>query len=549
MDSLVLVLALASCVAASAVLGRVARLPLPLTQIALGAALGMPPLRLHVALEPQLFMLLFIPPLLFADGWRMPKREFLELRERILGLALGLVLFTVVAIGYLLHAMIPELPLAAAFALAAVLSPTDAVAFSALAGRYGIPRRLAYLLQGEAMMNDASGVTAFNFAVAAAVTGTFSIRSAGLSFLWIAGGGLAVGVALGWAMATFQKRLAGWTQIEAQGTIVLILLLPFAAYLLAEQLGASGILAAVAAGMSLNLRGATVDSGVQTRLALPHIWEVVEYLLNGIVFVLIGLQLPDIIGAALEDIWQQQGVSGLARVFGYVVAITLALMLTRLVWVSITVRIARLYARLRGAGGGPAPRLRLVLAGVLGGVRGAITLAAVLSLPLRLGDGSLFPGRELMIFLATSVILVMLVAAAFGLPLVLRGLDVETDREVEDERRARIRACEAAIAAVAVAVNRADSQRSDAVAERRSNAVAHIVSIYEARLHGLREAGDDHGSDGRDRSDRALRLVGLRAERAELQRLHRDNEINDAVLRKLQYELDLREQSLVLPAQ
>lgn len=541
MDSALLILTLVLCVAASAVLVRAARLPLPLTQVALGALVGLPPLRFHVELEPELFMLLFVPPLLFADGWRMPKREFFEMRDRIIGLAFGLVLATVLAVGYLLHWLIPQLPLAAAFALAAVLSPTDAVAISALAGRAGMPKRLAYLLQGEALMNDASGLATFKFAVAATMTGLFSLQQASLSLLWIAGGGLGVGMLFGWGMATFQKWLSGWTRVETQGVIVLTLLLPFSAYLVAEALEVSGILAAVAAGMTLNLRGAAVDSEAEARIASRHIWTMIEYLLNGIVFVLLGLQLPDIVLAALRDMWKLAGISGVTQLLGYVAVVAGALFGVRLLWVILSVRTTRLYARLRGSSGPTMPRKRLVLVGAVAGVRGAVTLAAVLSLPLRLPDGSPFPLRDLIIFLATSVILVSLLVAAIGLPLLLRGLVVESDPEADEEQRARARACEAAIAAVTGAASRAEGSH-DAL----SDSAARVVDAYRERLEGLAVPGEDSLTPERLRQQRALRLLGLRAERSEVLRLHRSDEINDTVLNALLYEIDVREEALVL---
>ncbi|MGH8446019.1 MAG: Na+/H+ antiporter, partial [Solimonas sp.] len=457
MNAAILVLALLLCVAVSAVLVRVTRLPLPLTQIALGAAISVPDFGLHVDLEPHLFMLLFVPPLLFADGWRMPKREFFQMRERILGLALGLVLFTVMAVGYLVHWMIPTLPLAACFALAAVLSPTDAVAVSALAGRAGIPKQLMYTLEGEALMNDASGLTAFNFAIAAAVTGAFSLTQASISFVVVAIGGLGVGILLGWAMGVFQKWLSGWNRVEVQGSIAMILLLPFAAYLLAEELGVSGILAAVAAGMTLNLKSAQSDPGAQTRIASGHIWAMIEYVLNGVIFVLLGLQLPDIIGKALEYSYEDHGLAGPTRLIAYALAIAAALVVARLVWVWLLLHVTRLYAIWRGDGTRPMPRRRrLFFAAGLAGVRGAITLAGVLSVPFVLDDGTPFHGRNLMIFLATTVILISLLAAAIGLPLLLRGITVEEDPETEEEKNARLHACEAAIAAVGEAARRLD---------------------------------------------------------------------------------------------
>lgn len=546
MNATILVLSLLLCVAVSAVLGRIARLPLPLTQIALGAVISVPSFGLHVDLEPKLFLLLFVPPLLFADGWRMPKREFFRFREHILGLAFGLVLFTVLAVGWLLHWMIPALPPAAAFALAAVLSPTDAVAVTALAGRAGIPKQLMYVLNGEALMNDASGLTTFKFAILAATTGFFSLAHASVSFLTVAVGGLAVGMLLGWALGMFQKWLSGWTQVEVQGSIAMILLLPFAAYLSAEHFGVSGILAAVAAGMTLNLKSAAVDPGAQARIASTHIWEMIEYVLNGVIFVLMGLQLPEIIGKALDEAWIDDGLFGPVRLLGYALATAAALVVVRLVWVWVVIRVTRLYGSWRGDEQRPMPRRRLLLAAALAGVRGAITLAGVLSVPLLLDDGSPFPGRNLMIFLAATVILMSLVAAAVGLPLLLRGMAVDEDPETEEEKLARLRACEAAIAAVSRAAQAAPQQSlgSDEVSPVME-AADRLIDSYQTRIKGMREEQNTAQSiAARDAADTRLRLLGVAAERSELMRLHRIDQINDTVLNALLYELDMREQAL-----
>lgn len=544
MDATILVLTLLLCVAASAIVLRVSRLPLPLTQIALGAAVTIPSFGLHVELEPHLFLLLFVPPLLFADGWRMPKREFFQMRERILGLAFGLVLVTVVAVGYLLHWMVPGLPLAAAFALAAVLSPTDAVAVSALAGGAGIPKRLMYVLEGESLMNDASGLTAFKFAIAAATTGAFSLADASMDFLFVAVGGLGIGIAIGWGMAWFQSWLAGWTQVQAQGTVVMILLLPFAAYLLAEKVGTSGILAAVSAGITLNLKSAT-DSGAETRIATTHIWRMLEYVLNGVIFVLLGMQLPDIIGSALTDSFYEGGLRDTSELLIYSVATWAALIAVRFAWVGGLLPLVHLVARLRTEDRRwRMPQTRLLLATSLSGVRGAITLAGVLSVPLLLEDGTAFPQRSLMIFLAAMVILISLFAAAIGLPWLLRGIRVEEDHEEREELAARIRACEAAVAAVANTARAGQGINDDA--SPVSTAASRLIQAYQQRLRMLR-VNEESESELLESTaaERMLRLVAVRAEREEILRLHRDDEINDVVLNALIYEIDVRESALL----
>ncbi|MGI4901940.1 MAG: cation:proton antiporter, partial [Janthinobacterium lividum] len=287
MEIVFTVLILLVAVSASGILVRLLPfpLPLPLVQIAAGALLALPLFKLHFSFDPELFLLLFIPPLLFADGWRTPKREFFLHRRAILLLALGLVLFTVAGVGYFVHWMVPALPLPMAFALAAVLSPTDAVALGAIAGPRRIPRQLMHILEGEALMNDASGLVALKFAIAAALTGSFSMWSATGSFLLIALGGLATGIAMAWMFAMGSRRFAALAGQDSSSQVLLVFLLPFAAYLFAEHFGLSGILSAVAAGMTMNYVDLLSPGSLTTRLQTVSAWETLQYVFNGMVFI------------------------------------------------------------------------------------------------------------------------------------------------------------------------------------------------------------------------------------------------------------------------
>ncbi|MDR3003899.1 MAG: cation:proton antiporter, partial [Acidovorax sp.] len=226
-------------------------IPLPLIQIALGAVIAWPQKGLHISFDPELFLLLFIPPLLFADGWRIPKREFFAMAKPILLLAFGLVCFTVLGLGYFIHWMIPSIPLTVAFALAAVVSPTDAVAVSAITRNLGMPSKTMHMLEGESLLNDASGLVAVKFAVAATLTGVFSWDAVAKDFTWMAVGGLGIGALLGWGFSrmrdTVTRRVG---DVAATQMVLLLVLLPFAAYIVGEKFGVSGILAAVAAGIA-----------------------------------------------------------------------------------------------------------------------------------------------------------------------------------------------------------------------------------------------------------------------------------------------------------
>ena len=378
------VLILLMLVSVSRLVWRVIPLPLPLVQIAAGALLAWPTLGLHVALDPELFLFLFLPPLLFSDGWRMPKRELWRLRGPILTLAVGLVLFTVVGAGYFIHWLLPSIPLPVAFALAAVLSPTDAVAVSAIS-QNRLPTPLMHMLQGEALMNDASGLVTFKFALVAALTGVFSLADASLTFVLVAIGGLAVGIALSWLVGRLRVWMIarGWDDPATH--VVFMLLLPFAAYVLAERLGASGILSAVAAGMMQSWLD-LLPRQTSTRLLNRSVWSLLEFAFNGLIFLLLGLQLPDIIKAVVSHettLWPTL----LYRCLD-VVAIFLVLLVLRFIWVQSIWRLSGVLRRLRGKSELTlVPTARSCWLLTVGGVRGAVTLAGVMSVPLLLAPG------------------------------------------------------------------------------------------------------------------------------------------------------------------
>ncbi|WP_036109839.1 MULTISPECIES: Na+/H+ antiporter [Luteibacter] len=546
MSLVITILILLLVIALSGAIVRVLpiRLPLPLIQIALGALLARP-FGLHVEFDHELFFLLFIPPLLFADGWRIPKRELFLLRGPILALAIGLVFFTIVGVGYFVHWMIPTVPLAVAFALAAVLSPTDAVAVSSISGESPIPPRLMHILSGEALLNDASGLVALQFAIAAEMTGKFSLISATGDFVVMALGGLAAGVLVGLGFGLFRRRLVRWSgEVDPAAQVALLLLLPFAAYLLAEHFGVSGILAAVAAGMSMNYTDVMKGGYVATRMQSRAVWEMVEFTFNGIIFLLLGLQLPAIVDGAKVDI-AQAGGGPLWHLAAYVVAITLALVLLRFIWVWVSLRFVFMRALHRGEKRPPVGT-RLVWTTALAGVRGAITLAGVLSLPLMKSENIPFPTRDLMIFLASGVILCTLVFGAIGLPLSVKGLKLPgEDPRVREERKARALAAEAAIRSIEKEQQRVQESGDENAIALASRIAARVMGDYQQRLEAAGEEGDvPEKARAEAGTERVMRLAALRAERRELHELRRNHTINDETLRNLVREVDLAEASL-----
>ena len=515
-------------------------IPLPLVQIALGA--GIAAWSGHgIQLDPELFFLLFIPPLLFLDGWRIPNTGLFRDRVVILELALGLVIFTVLGAGYMIHWMIPAMPLPVAFALAAILSPTDPIAVGSIASRAPIPKRLMHILEGEALLNDASGLVCFRFAVAAALTGTFSLTSASLTFVWLAAAGIATGVAVTSAIAWLQGKLTARYGEPAGSPILVSLLIPFGAYLVAERLHASGILAAVAAGITMSYVELGGQALAATRIQRTAVWDTVQFTLNGVMFVLLGEQLPDILRGASESLEQSGHINSWWLVL-YAFAISFGLIALRFVWVWATLRVT-LYRRSRRAATaqGGKPHWRLLLATALAGARGAITLAGVLTLPLFLPNGDPFPARDLTILLASSVILISLLAASIGLPRLLGGMRFpEEPAERQQEDMARRQAASAAIAAIERAeLALADAHHPDVLPQ----AAARVIALYEYRLNVAWSAEDQNKEHFRklDRAERELRLAAMDAERQAIFDLARHHHISDETARKLVREIDLVE--------
>nr|WP_314398474.1 Na+/H+ antiporter [Pseudomonas lundensis] len=538
------VLILLMLVGVSRLLGRLIPLPLPLVQIAAGALLAWPTLGLHVALDPELFLFLFLPPLLFSDGWRIPKREFWRLKGPILTLAVGLVLFTVVGAGYFIHWLLPTIPLPVAFALAAVLSPTDAVAVSAIA-QNRLPAPLMHMLQGEALMNDATGLVTFKFALAAAITGVFSLANASVTFLLVACGGLAIGVALSWVVGRMRSWMIarGWDDPATH--VVFMLLLPFAAYVLAERLGASGILSAVAAGMMQSWLD-LLPRQTSTRLLNRSVWGLLEFAFNGLIFLLLGLQLPDIIKAVVRletHLWPTL----MYRILD-VVVIFLVLIALRFIWVQSIWRLSGVWRRWRGKQElTMVPTARSCWILTVGGVRGAVTLAGVMSIPLLLNEGLDFPERELLIFIAAGVILLSLIVACIALPLLLRGIAQSSDDAMRTEvREAWRRTAEAAIHALETEeVIDPDHQPDAAQAALAAELKARIMSEYRHQLDVFNDSAEAQALASKmDELEGRLRLKALRAQRLELYSLRRHHEIGDDVLSEILRDLDLSEANL-----
>jgi CPA1 family monovalent cation:H+ antiporter len=537
LETISIILLLLLAVILSGILSRVLPLPFPrpLFQIALGAGIGLAA-DWRVTLDPEIFFLLFLPPLLFLDGWRIPREELFKDGKTILELALGLVVFTVLGMGLFINWMIPSMPLAVAFALAAVVSPTDPIAVSAIAKRVPIPKRMMHILEGESLLNDASGLVCLRFAIAAALTGAFSIQDAAFNFLWVAFGGVAVGTGVTWAIARTKTWISRHYGEEGGSQILISLLIPFASYLVAEHLHCSGILAAVAAGLTMGFVERTGEIEATTRIRRSTVWDTIQFTANGIIFVLLGEQLPVILANAAETV-RTTGHHEPWWLAIYVVAINIGLAGLRFLWVWLSFRLTLF----RVGQWKQSPNWRVVAAMSFAGVRGAITLAGVLTLPLAMGDGSPFPARDLAIFLAMGVIIVSLIVASIGLPLLLNGLQMPAEPSHQaEENAARVAAAEAAIAAVERIEHARAEGRSDA--DLYVAAASRIMDTYRQRIESRRGDAETIATERiLEQIERELGLAALKAERAEIFRRTRHGELGSELSRKLIREIDLLE--------
>jgi Na+/H+ antiporter len=513
-----LLLALMVAVAGLSVLARLVRVPYPILLVLGGLVLGFLPGMPEVELPPELVLVAFLPPLLYWAGFFSSPRDLWADARLISLAAVGLVLATMAAVAVAANAAVDGLGWPAAFALGAIVSPTDPLAATAIGRRLGVPRRLITVLEGESLVNDASALVAYKLAVAAAVSGTFVAWKAGLSFVVGAAGGVAIGLGVGWLIAELRRRLD-----DPVVEIVISVVSGYAAYLPAELLDVSGVLAAVTTGLYVGWRAPQLASA-STRLLGFSFWEVLVYLANAILFILVGLQLHPILGGL--------GGTAVALLVGQAVLVSAVVIAVRLGWVFSVPYLVRLIdrrqaqiARRIGA------RERLVLG--WSGMRGAVSLAAALALPRD------FPMRNLILFLTFAVILATLVLQGLTLPTLIRRLHFQDDgAEQREELRARLAATHAAL------------DRLDELAVEdwtREDTVQRLHNLYEFRRRRLKERAGIWEDDGaEDRSLAYQRLVRelLQAQRRAIVVLRNQGQISNDVMHRIERELDLEDTRL-----
>lgn len=541
MELLNLIFLMLMTVGVARVLANVLPVPLPFVQIAVGALIAIPSFGVRIEVEPEIFMVLFIPLLIWVEAYSLPKNSFSKDSGAILGMAVGLVVLTVVACGYFINHLLPSIPLAASFALAAVLAPTDAVAVSALAhGK--LPEKTNRRLLFESMFNDGSSLSLFAVALTALVTGVFSPVDAGFKLVIMAVGGLAIGAAISWLVGKGKSVMAARGFFDPVTPVFLMILVPFAAFVAAEHLHLSGILAAVGAGWAQS-RSEMQPKHIQTRMLNRSVVNVLVAILEGACFVILGNALPGILESAVEN--KNLNTYSVFDLSLLVVLITVSLFVIRFLWIYGYKKVAFLANRLSGKV--VKSEQDALVAGLMtvAGARGAITLAAVMSVPMMVG-GEIFAARDMMIFLAMGVIILSLGVGAVGIPLFLKFVQGDAEKsQAKEVALAKVTASGSVIRFLEEWEHAHSVGKDACEAAMMTEVLARVMADYRQDVDALdSEAEVRERAQAMEALERDLRLRAIAVQRKELFKLRRKRMIDDEAMRQLITDLDYSEAAL-----
>src|SRR5579862_9830995 len=500
------------------------RIPYPLLLVVGGLALGFVPGIPHVALNPRIVLVAILPPLLYSSGFFTSLRDLRYNARPLALLSFGLVLTTTVSVAAVCHTFISGLSWPVCFVIGAIAAPTDALAVTVVAAGLNLPRRIVALLEGESLINDATALVAYSFAVGAVLTGTFSLWHATWRFVVDVLGGIGIGLAVGFVLRQIRRRLN-----HSPTEIAIALLSGYFAYLPAQAAGVSAVLAAVTVSIYVGWYTPELTT-VETRLQGDGVWRILTFMLNALLFGLVGLQLRPILDSL-------SGLSA-AKLIADGAMVSAAVIVTRLVFVYPTIYLPRLLSR-RLRTRDPSPPWQYPTVVGWAGLRGAVTLAAALALPLTTSSGAPFPERDLLIYLAFSVILVTLVLEGLTLPALIRVLDLRDDGvETSEEVKARIFAADAALA-------RLDQLSGEAwVREDTAERMRGLYRFRKSRFSSRFDENDDGAIEQRSQDYQRLRRELLDAERRAVVDLRRQGRINDDVMNVVQRDLDLEDARL-----
>ncbi len=530
MDLLTIILLLMLGLMISNVVGHyIPFVPTALTQIVFGVIIVLIIGDYTFEIGAEWFLLLFVAPLLYNDGRHFSREELWGMRSQIFGNAFILVILTTILCGYVIHRLIPGIPIAAALALAAILSPTDPVAVNGIAKRIRIPEKVMILVRGESMINDASGLVAFKYAIAATVTGYFSLREAILNFSYTFLIGAVAGILLGLLITYVRFRLRKNGINDPVFHSLLQILTPFGVYIVTEDiLHASGVIAVVAAGIIHSIvREHTETYMAEEQLLTENTWSIVLFVLNGFVFLLLGMNIP----TAMFDTISNPDI-GNWLAFGYVAVIGLTILAIRFIW-SFVSRAHNYYFRKNNA---EKPDIRTNLITTLAGVRGAVTMAGVLTVPALLGNGKIFPARSLLIFIAAGVILLLLILATVFLPLLSKKeIPAVGAKEYADLTWAKNKLLLSAIKKIKMETN-----------EENELAASELINEYTVsfRRNLLEKKPDEQHAKHYVRKTNEARLLALNLQRKYINNLLANDEIDITVFDTLTKFLNYREGAL-----
>jgi Na+/H+ antiporter len=524
MENMATVIILLAVVTALAEITDKIRIPYPILLVLAGIGIGLFPDLPHIALHPDVVFLLFLPPILYAAAWTTSWIDFKRAKRPITLLATGCVIFTTCAVAWIAHTFIPDFGWPEAFVLGAIISPPDAIAAAAATKGLAVPKRVTTILEGESLVNDATGLIAYKYAVVAVVTGVFNIWDAGLQFLFVAGIGIFLGLALGVVIKWIHKL----TPDNPTTDTTLTFLSPYICYLTAESIHVSGVLCVVTCGLYMAYHSSEVFSQ-QTRIQAYGAWNTIVFILNGVIFILIGLQLPQVL-----DSIEGHSFSTMVK---YAAIISGAVIVGRIIWVYPGAYIPRLSKKIRDAE--PEVNLKLVTIVAWSGMRGVVSLAAALALPLAAGAQP-FPNRGLIIFLTFSVIFSTLVLQGLTLRPLIKWLGIKQDgREHAIEQQARLQIASSVIEHIEE--NYSLALNDDVLNQIKTKYEIRIQRILKDQTQ-IQKKIDDQQIIEFHRIQQEL----LNKERQLVIKLRNDGKIGDEALRKIEYELDLEETRLIL---
>ncbi|WP_238948297.1 Na+/H+ antiporter [Clostridium sp. YIM B02569] len=504
------ILILLICILLSTIISRfIPSLSVPIVQIAIGSLIAIIHSEFSIELDPHTFLVMFIAPLLFRDGKNADKRSLWKQRRNILLMALALVIATVILVGFIINKLIPSISLPSAFALAAALSPTDYVAVSVLSKKISLPRKVLHLIEGEGLMNDASGLVSFKFALAAALTGTFSLFDATMSFFIVSIGGIIAGFVLENILIKFEFWIRSLGMEDITVEILLQILTPFIIYLVSEEVfKVSGILAVVVAGMVYSLSSKKLKfRNARLNAVSENTWSVLAYVLNGLIFIIVGLQLPNIIKIAFYE----ATINNFEAIID-VLLITLSLLTLRYLWVLFMYKFGDNACKAEKR----SVKFHAALLTSLSGVRGAVTLATVLSIPLALENGEPFPERTLILFLSVGVILTTLLITTFILPLFAnKNIPKETDY-LQIMNKAQIK----------VWANTINKLKLELDNKKYINM---IISEYKYRIHQLKRGNSYYKNWNRSsKEEKKWMLICFKKEIENTRKMLQENKIDES---------------------